>query len=128
MKTFLTGVLLMSAAFADVLTDWNAIMRTTIGGENPLAQSRFAAITHLAMFEAVNAITKDYKPYLNSITAAPGASPEAAAAVAAHRVLRHYFPFSAASLDDNLVSSLGRIPEGPAKVAGITVGQAAAAA
>jgi hypothetical protein len=44
-------------ARADVVLDWNAIMTTTIAGENPFAQTRFAAITQVAVFEAVNAIT-----------------------------------------------------------------------
>lgn len=43
------------------------------------------AIAHLALFEAVNAVTGDYKPYLGTITASPGASAEAAAVVAAQR-------------------------------------------
>ena len=62
MKLFVSAVLTMSAAFADAVTDWNTIMRTTLSAQNPLAQARFAAITHLAMFEAVNAITKGSPP------------------------------------------------------------------
>ena len=94
-------LLLMSAAMAraDVVLDWNAIMLNTIGGQNPFAQARFAAITQLAVFEAVNAITGDYEPYLGTITAPPGASAEAAAVAAAHGVLKNYFPGNAASLD-----------------------------
>ena len=50
------------AARADVVLDWNAIaMSTLIGqGQSPFAQARFMAITQLAVFEAVNAITGDY--------------------------------------------------------------------
>ena len=92
MKAFVIGVLLTGVAFADAVTDWNLIMRTTISAETPQAQSRFAAITHLAMFEAVNAITRDYEPYLRTVNAAPDASPEAAAIAAAHQVLSNYFP------------------------------------
>lgn len=77
---------------------------------------------HLALFEAVNAVTGDYKPYLGTITASPGASAEAAAVVAAHRVLKHYLPDSAVTLDTALAKSLAKIPEGPQKTAGITVG------
>jgi hypothetical protein len=128
MKAIMTGALLACAAYADVVTDWNGIMRSTIGAETPQAQSRFAAITHLAVFEAVNAITKDYKPYLGAITAAAGASPDAAAAAAAHQVLRHYFPASAANLDDDLVNSLSKIPDSPSRSAGVAAGRAAAAA
>jgi len=63
-----------AAARADVILDWNAIMQTTVGGQPPFPQARFAAITQLAVFEAVNAITHDYKPYLGTITAPSGAS------------------------------------------------------
>ena len=128
MKVFLLGVLMMGAALGNVVTDWNQTMRVTISAQSPQAQARFAAITHLAVFEAVNAITKDYKPYLGTIAAVQGASPEAAAVAAAHQVLRNYFPGSAASLDAALANSLATIPNSPSKSAGIGVGQAAAAA
>jgi hypothetical protein len=123
-------VLLFSSAIAraDVVLDWNAIMVTTLSGQPPFPQARFAAITQLAVFEAVNAITGDYKPYLGTIIAPPGASAEAAAVAAAHTVLKNYFPGSAGSLDPARASSLATIPNGPAKDAGIAVGEAAAAA
>ena len=128
MKMFLIGMLTIGAALADVVTDWNAVMRATVSAESPQAQARFAAITHLAVFEAVNAITKDYKPYLGTVTAVQGATPEAAAVAAAHRVLRNYFPASSVSLDAARVSSLSAIPDSPSKTAGLAAGEAAAAA
>src|SRR5687767_14839982 len=128
MKTVLVGVLMAGVSFADAVTDWNLILRTTISTENPLAQARYAAITHLAMFEAVNAITKDYEPYLRTVTAASDASPQAAAIAAAHDVLSTYFPARVGSLAADRASSLARISDSPAKTAGIAVGQAAAAA
>ena len=50
------AMLLISSgtASADVVLHWNAIMLNTIGAENPFAQTRIAAITHTAVFEAVN--------------------------------------------------------------------------
>jgi hypothetical protein len=128
MKFLVTAVLTMSAALADAVTDWNTIMRATLSAQNPLAQARFAAITHLAMFEAVNAITKDYQPYLGTVIAPSGASPDAAAVAAAHQVLRTYFPGSGESLDAARANSLAIIPDGPPKTNGIAVGLAAAAA
>src|SRR6187401_2197172 len=68
-----------TSAKADVVLDWNTVMVTTLASQNPVAQTRFAAITQLAVCEAVNAITHDYKPYLGTITAPQGASAEAAA-------------------------------------------------
>lgn len=123
-------MLLISQAIgsADVIADWNAIMTSTISAQTPFAQARFAAITQLAVFEAVNAITGDFKPYLGTITAPRAASAEAAAIAAAHNVLRNYFPANTASLDAARASSLAAVADGPAKSAGIAAGEAAAAA
>src|SRR5262245_10591239 len=78
-----------SAARADVVTDWNLIMQTTVSTAptNPFYQARWGAIVQLAVFEAVNSITGDYDPYVGIIDAPAGASPEAAAIAAAHRTL-----------------------------------------
>jgi len=113
---------------ADTVLDWNAIMQSTVSSQTPFPQARFAAITQLAVFEAVNAITRDYQPYLGTITAPANASVDAAAATAAHDVLKNYFPPGAAMLDAALATSLATIPNSPAKMAGIAVGQSAAAA
>ena len=51
------------AARADAVLDWNAIMVRTVAGQNPFAQGRTAAVAQLAVFEAVNAISGDYRPY-----------------------------------------------------------------
>ena len=42
---------------------------------------------HIAMFDAVNAIEREYTPYHARLIAHPAASAEAAAAQAAHDVL-----------------------------------------
>ena len=77
MLRLLTGPV---AAKADVVLDWNIIaVNTAVASkQNPFAQARYAAIVQLAVFEAVNAITHDYQPYLGTITAPPDASPDAA--------------------------------------------------
>jgi hypothetical protein len=121
-------VLAPFVAHADVVLDWNVTMFQTLAGQNPFATARYAAITHLAVFEAVNAITERYEPYLGTISAPDGASVDAAAAAAAHGVLRAYFPARAAALDAALALSLANIPSGQAKDDGVTVGAAAAAA
>ena len=114
-------------ARADVVLDWNATM-VSVMNVPPFPGARFAAITQIAVFEAVNAITGQYEPYLGTIAARQGASPEAAAAAAAHRVLRTYFPGQATVLDAAFATSLSAIADGPAKVDGVAVGEAAAAA
>src|SRR5918999_1039175 len=110
----------------DPVLEWNAIMRTTVATDNPLLQTHSGAMMHLAVFEAVNAIVGDYKPYLGTIEAPAGASPEAAAIAAAHRTLVSLHPTSEESLDDSRDASLSAIPDGPAKNDGIAVGEAAA--
>jgi hypothetical protein len=121
-------LLIPTPARADVVHDWNAIMLTTISGQSPFAQARFGAITQLAVFEAVNACTHDYQPYLGTIVAPAGASAEAAAIAAAHGVLKNYFPASGAALDASRAVSLGAIRDGQSKTDGVKVGEAAAAA
>jgi len=117
-------------ARADVVLDWNVIAVNTAiaNGQNPFAQARFAAIAQLAVFEAVNSITGDYRPYLGTIVAPLGASADAAAIQAAYRVLSTYFPASASTLDAERANSLASIPDGQAKNDGIATGEAAALA
>lgn len=124
----LTGRPAMAQPQPDPVIEWNRLMVATVGGQNPFAQARFAAITQLAVFEAVNAISGRYQPYLGSLTAPPTASEEAAAIAAAHGVLRSYFPAAAVTLDAARAASLAAIADGAAKTAGIAVGEAAAAA
>jgi hypothetical protein len=116
------------AARADVVLSWNEIAVNTLvaQGQSPFAQARFMAITQLAVFEAVNAITGDYKPYLGTVAAAAHASADAAAVAAAYAVLKNYLP-TAPLLDSQYAASLAAIPDGLAKSRGIAAGQAAAA-
>jgi PAP2 superfamily len=116
-----------SNAQADAVLDWNLIMQDTLSGPAML-ESRNAASTQLAVFEAVNAITREYRPYIGTIQASSAASPDAAAIAAAHTVLRAYAPAKAAQLDAARVQSLSAIVDGPRKSEGIAVGEAAAAA
>ncbi len=124
MSTLLVG---STVAKADPVLDWNVIAINTAvaNGQNPFAQARDAAIVQLAVFEAVNAVTGDYRPYIGGIDAPRGASADAAAIEAAYRVLITYFPGST-SLDAARASSLASIPDGNAKIGGIATGDAAA--
>ena len=114
-------------AKADPVLDWNVIAVDTAvaNGQNPFAQARYAAIVQLAVFEAVNAVTGDYRPYIGGIDAPRGASADAAAIQAAYRVLITYFR-SSTSLDAERANSLASIPDGKAKIDGIATGEAAA--
>jgi len=117
-----------SGASADAVMTWNEIMQATVAAGNPNAQARSGAIVQLAVFEAVNAIVGDYNPYLGTISAPPGASPDAAAVAAAHGTLVALHPATSPALDALRAESLAAIPDGPAKEAGIEIGKAAGAA
>lgn len=122
------GIAVM-AAQADVIIDWNEIAVAAgykAGGGNA-PHARAMAIMHLAMFEAVNSIGPRYTPYRQRLQAGPGASADAAAAVAAHDVLRHVYPQQAPSFQAELLAALNRGADGEAKAAGIRVGERAAA-
>jgi hypothetical protein len=84
------------------------------------------AMVHVAMFDAVNAISPRYQPYLALPTPVVGADARAAAAGAAYGVLVRLFPAQQAVLDAQLAASLASIPPGPGKDAGLAFGDTAA--
>jgi hypothetical protein len=120
------------AARADAVTDWAAIMEeSTLRVPNPAVPIRVAAIMQLAVFEAVNTVLGHYEPYLVEpysarVGSPAGASPEAAAIAAAHRVLVELLPDQAANLDAKRTASLAALPDGTPKRVGIAIGEAAA--
>jgi len=78
-------------ASADVVHDWNIqLLRVTSPVGPP--QARLLAIMHVAMHDAINSITGEYETYGPRVNAPFGASPGAAAAVAAHQVLMTLVP------------------------------------
>ncbi len=113
---------------SDVVREWNAIMVATVSGQNPFAQGRFAAITQLAVFDAVNAIERRHVPYLPGTVAPPGASAAAAAVAAAHKTLVTYFPLLRRLSTPLVPSRWPASPTAPPRIDGIMVGESAAAA
>jgi hypothetical protein len=123
----------VAADAADPVLDWNAIAVSTMVTQapppSPFAQARLMAITQLAVFDAVNAITRQYEPYLGTVTGSSWASPDAAAVAAAHKVLTTYFggnPATLAALNAARMTSLAAMTPGAAKERGIEIGEAAA--
>jgi hypothetical protein len=100
-------------AAADEVLDWNAIavraMQTAPAVSGPL-QSRFLAIVHTAIFDAVNGIERRYTPIHVTAGAPPGASRRAAAVQAAYTALINLRPSEQhAGLAAERDASLGRI-------------------
>jgi hypothetical protein len=140
------------AAFAapaggDAVTVWNAnagvaATKACIAPlDDPFHEARLYAMMHIAIHDALNAIDRRSRPYTFDKQAAPGASPEAAVAAAAHDVLvpligqlphelvaQSCIDAGVASVEADYTAALAAIPDNPAKAQGVAVGQAAAAA
>lgn len=113
-----------------VITDWNEVAVATIvtdAGKANAEAFMWYAYEQAAVYNAVVGITRRFELYKWDRFGPTSASPEAAAAVAAHDVLLEYFPGSAMRLSGALTTSLGAIPDGAAKDAGIAYGEQAAA-
>lgn len=117
--------LVASVAWADVVTDWNVVAINATPGPS-LPQTRTLAIMHAAVFDAVNSIERRFTSYAVDLTAPAGASPEAAAAAAAHGVLIKLVPAQQPTLDAALATTLAKLPDNQAKQDGIRVGKQAA--
>jgi hypothetical protein len=118
------GALLAAPAGADVIIDWNQKAIPIVIAYSLSAPSyRDMAVVHVAMFTAVNSIEPVYRPYKATFEADRGTSKEAAAAVAAARALVKLHPDAAPKVDPELAQYLAQIPDGPAKSAGIALGE-----
>jgi hypothetical protein len=118
-----------AAADPKVISDWNAVAFDTIivdAGKMNAEAFMWFAFEQAAVYNAVVGITRRYELYNWNTRGPRGASPQAAAAVAAHDVLLEYFPASQARLDTALAASLAEIPDGKAKKQGIRYGERAA--
>jgi len=113
---------------ADVVSDWNekVISFTIARGWGP-ASDRLLAMTHLAMFDAVNAVERGYRPYLMNFVVTAPTSKEAAAASAAANVLAGVDPSAAKEAKVALAAYLADIPDGVPKQNGIALGEVVAA-
>jgi hypothetical protein len=116
-------------ARGDVVTGANA-KAAEIASRHPATPIavRMMAIVQVSVFEAVNAITERYPAYRAKLTPAPGASVDAAVAAATRGALSKLFPAQQAAIEADYRAALESVPDGPAKAAGIAVGEQASAA
>ena len=122
-------------AYSDVVTQWNetADVTSALAGGPPI-RARITAMAQIAVHDALNMIDARYEPYnmLNPPgAAAPGASPEAAVAAAAYRVLVATVPSQAAALSILYANRVSEIddcaPTFPTCIEdGVAAGEAAA--
>jgi hypothetical protein len=127
----LAALMLASApgAQADVVTTANA-KAAEITSRHPATpiSVRMMAIVQVSVFDAVSAVTGRYAPLRAKITAAPGASVDAAVASATRTALLKLMPPQKAAIEADYEAALKAVPDGPAKADGIAAGDRAAAA
>ena len=114
-----------AATRADVISDWNQTASDYLNQNNANGFMRGLAMVHVAQFDAVNAVSGGFTPYVLDVSA-PGASPEAAAAQAAYTVLTNLSRANLSILNSALTRSLAAVPDGPAKEQGRVLGRLAA--
>lgn len=115
---------------AEVINDWSETAVATVNGDakRPGAeQLLWYGFVSAAVYNAVVGIEGRYTEYRWHERGPRSASPEAAAAAAAHRILLTYFPASQARLDAAYTASLAKIPDGRAEDRGVAFGERAAA-
>ena len=96
---------------ANVVFEWNQILQDTVPSPQGVLTPRYFAMTHIAMFDAINAVEREFEPYHVRLRWG-GGSPEAAAAQAAHDVLVAINPAATATYDAALARQLGSNPSG----------------
>jgi membrane-associated phospholipid phosphatase len=123
----------------DVNTTWNAAMLEMVRETTsvlstgilvkppPPMVSKYLAMVHGAMFDAINATSGTYHGYAFASSTPVDASPIAAAAKAAHVVASHLYSTNhqIEVWDATLAEVLATVPDGPAKTAGLQLGQQA---
>ena len=126
----------------DPVIEWNenageaTVAACFLGGYAP-QEARMYAMVQLAVHDALNGIHRRSRPYAVGLQA-PGASPGAAVATAAHDVLvsvlsslSFFLPAECvsagiASVEADYAATLEALPDGPPKIRGVALGQDAA--
>lgn len=110
------------------VTNWDAVgtQALTASGLTAAEGHVIFAYVAIAVYDAVMAIEGGYEPFAVEVEV-DNASPQAAVAAAARRILAHYLPAQAPTIiDPAYATSLATIPDGPAKTNGIAVGDSVA--
>ena len=111
------------ASHADVVTDWNVIaLNATAVPPNSILQSRFLAMVHAAVYDAVRAVDQKGAAYAVDLKAPPGTSADAAVAAAVHGTLVALVPAQRPMLDTAFNATMARIGDSQGKTDGTRIG------
>jgi hypothetical protein len=131
----LLGLALCAAAkpqndAADAVLEWNAVATDAMiayavarpPGVPPYREARIYAMAFVAIHDSLNAIQRRYQPYVCDAHA-PGASPAAAVAAAAHEVLVYAFPAQASLFDAAYDAAMAEQKDNVRTAAGVALGR-----
>jgi PAP2 superfamily len=109
------------------VVDWSRVLVSIVNtpGAQPagIQPTRNFAIVHAAIYDAVNAIDRTHEPYLISIPGPRGASETAAADAAARTALDGLYPSQQNAVEADYAAEIAQVADGPAKAAGIQLGE-----
>jgi hypothetical protein len=104
-----------TSPLGDTILYFNNVLIDTLRADSTLPgpgwSSRNFAITHLAMYDAVNGILKTHAPYASSAEPPEGASIDLAAAAAGHKALVKLYPRQSQRLDALLDDFVRQFPQ-----------------
>ena len=117
------------ASRADVVTDWNLKAGEIVSAHQPGPPgSATLALLQTAVFDAVNAITRQYpKVAIPTLKPAVGASVDAAVAAVNRSMLLKLAPSQQAAIQAAYQQALAEIPDSKARTDGIAIGEQAVA-
>jgi len=117
------------ASRADVVTDWNLKAGEIVSAHQPGPPgSATLALLQTAVFDAVNAITRQYpKAAIPTLQPAPGASVDAAVAAVNRAMLLKLAPSQQAAIQAAYQQALAGVPDSKARIDGIAIGEQAVA-
>lgn len=127
--TMVRTVAAQVAADANVVNDWYATAINVIFTDAMTGAAEanlYTGLVQAAVYNAVNGITRKYALYKSNAQPGPMASPQAAAAAAAHRMLMAYYghvPAAATRLTEAYAASIGAGPYDPPTMQGIQYGR-----
>jgi hypothetical protein len=124
------GAPAVRAQEVETIIEWNRLLQTAVSTPGALTPTIFFtrpyAMLHVAIFDALNSIARQYRGYADELDAATAAG-TVAAAQAAHDVMVAMFPTERGAFDAALAATIARGPSGDI-AEGVRVGRAAAAA
>ena len=109
----------------DMVLKWNELTLRMIRAERtaPPMAARNLAVLHVAIYDAVNAVTRTHEPYQVDVPPVAGASPEAAAAAAGYTTLAVLYPKQKEVIDEAYRACVAELSRDASSINGLDLGQ-----